>query len=986
MIRLRLLGSLALAREDGSSVRSVLAQPKRFAVLAYLAASSASERPRDTLLGLFWPDMDEEHARKALRQSLYRLRRSLGPGVLTGKGAELVGVDRARLWCDAAAFSAAVDGGRDGEALELYRGPFLDGFHLSGAPGFERWVEGKRRGLRTDATAAAWTLAGTAEREDDRAEARHWGDRALELAPYDGEGIRRYIALMDRLGQPAAAVKAYEAYAERLDAELELRPSPETVAAVQRVRDRKLGRAGSSSGELEAVAAEYDGGEERKERVEHPKPALDRGQAPTRPRMAGRAGRTEPRVGRWTFRIAALAGMLLLVYTGLSVGGAGDPASGNVPRLAVLPFENLGASEHAYFVDGITDEITTRLSGLSGLAVIARQSAIQYEGTDKTPQQIGRELDAAYLLEATVSWESGPDGSSRVRIRPQLVRTSDGTSLWADVLDENLTEVFAVQTRIATRVVDALGIALRETERRSLAAVPTDDLEAHDFYLRGLAYTRAQEMWDERRTRLAIGLFERAVEQDPGFGPAHAALAQAHWRLYWYAWDPTAERLALMERSVDEALRLDPGLVEARMALARYHYARRDFDAALRELLPLRAQQPHNAELIALIAYTRRRQGRFEDAIGSLEEATGLGPRSAAWWFNLGETRWLVRSYAAAESALSVAYDLAPESYAVHAYRIQTRVCATGKTAGARRALADAERFGLGTHPRLVQEAVWLEVLDRRYPEALRRLREARGIEAFDSNQWYVPRNQWMGEMFRLMGRRDSARAYYERARRHLEAKAREAPNDFRYHTSLGIVYAGLGRREEALRAARRATEILPTSRDAYRGLYALEGLAYVYATIGEHEAAIAGLERLLDRPSHLSGPLLRIDPRWDPLRNHPRFRMLSLRNPPGGRPSTRSDLKPMFDAVPDHEGFQSPLRERTRSDGRRVEKGRTLGTVFPSSQFRTSGTEFLRQQTLTSGGRRLRHGTRRRSFPLRRSVPEDDIAFGREQPPWLPP
>jgi eukaryotic-like serine/threonine-protein kinase len=253
---------------------------------------------------------------------------------------------------------------------------------------------------------------------------------------------------------------------------------------------------------------------------------------------------------RWMVGLGTAAALLVVgIAAYLAFGPETSPSDpspvpGAVPRLVVLPFENLGPPEDEYFADGITDEITARLSGLSGLAVIARQSAVQYKGTDKTPQEIGLELDAAYLLEATLSWQRSPDGSSRVRIRPQLIRASDATHLWADVLDEDLTEVFAVQTRIATRVVEALGVALREPEHRSLAAVPTANPEAHDYYLRGLDYSNPNKIFDERDTRTAIGLYERAVELDPGFALAHAASGHGHFRLYWWAADRTPQRLA----------------------------------------------------------------------------------------------------------------------------------------------------------------------------------------------------------------------------------------------------------------------------------------------------------------------------------------------------------------------------------------------------------------------------------------------------------
>lgn len=249
IIRLRMLGSMSLVREDGTtSVRSVLTQPKRISVLAYLAAGQpGSECPRDTLLGLLWPELDDRHARKALRQALYDLRRVLGPGVMTGKGTGLVGVDPERLWSDVQAFSAAVRERRDEPALELYRGPFLVGLHVSGAPAFERWVDGERRRRRREALDAAWRLVDAAEMAVDPSAVRRWADRALELAPYDEDGLRRYLTVMGRWDQPAAAVRAYERYVDLLRQDLELEPSSETAAMVARIRSGDVDRFGGDT-------------------------------------------------------------------------------------------------------------------------------------------------------------------------------------------------------------------------------------------------------------------------------------------------------------------------------------------------------------------------------------------------------------------------------------------------------------------------------------------------------------------------------------------------------------------------------------------------------------------------------------------------------------------------------------------------------------------------------------------------------------------
>ncbi|UCG76543.1 MAG: hypothetical protein JSV95_04410, partial [Gemmatimonadota bacterium] len=205
MIRLSLLGPLDLRAADGRQVLSVLAQPKRVALLAYLASQPGYVR-RDTLLGVFWPESDEESARHALRQSLYTLRRSLGPRLLVTRGDEELAIDRDRLACDAVDFERAVQGDRPEAALELYRGDLLEGFFLSGAPAFEKWLDGRRATLRSQAAEAAWALAEGAERTGDSAEAADWARRAAGYAADDESTLHRLMTLLDRVGDRAAAL------------------------------------------------------------------------------------------------------------------------------------------------------------------------------------------------------------------------------------------------------------------------------------------------------------------------------------------------------------------------------------------------------------------------------------------------------------------------------------------------------------------------------------------------------------------------------------------------------------------------------------------------------------------------------------------------------------------------------------------------------------------------------------------------------------
>jgi DNA-binding SARP family transcriptional activator len=242
MIQLRTLGGLDLTDLGGREVHSVLAQPKRLALLVYLAlARSSRYRRRDTVVTLFWPELDQEHARGALRQALRFLRGVLGPDIVTSRGEEEIGIDSGLLACDAAAFEAACETSDWEGALRLYRGELLAGVHLSdGSVEFERWLDGERERLRRMALEAAWSLVETAECAGDPVAAAPWARRAIELAPDDEAGVRRLMRILDRRGDRAGALSVYDAFRRRLAGEYGAVPSPETEALLAAIRSREV--------------------------------------------------------------------------------------------------------------------------------------------------------------------------------------------------------------------------------------------------------------------------------------------------------------------------------------------------------------------------------------------------------------------------------------------------------------------------------------------------------------------------------------------------------------------------------------------------------------------------------------------------------------------------------------------------------------------------------------------------------------------------
>jgi DNA-binding SARP family transcriptional activator len=237
MIRFSLLGAIDLRGPEGDELRTVLAQPKRLALLAYLAAAHPTGfHSRDTLLNLLWPEFDHEHARAALRQAVYVLRRALGPEVVIGCGDSVLGLGPSKVWCDVNAFEKAIGAHEDAKALELYQGELLEGFHISGAPEFERWLDRERGRLSTYAAAAAWRLADAEEQSGDTARALHWARLLLDICPDDECVLRRMISLLQRIGDRAAAIRVYQDFMRRLKMDYGLEPSPESRTLIAAVR------------------------------------------------------------------------------------------------------------------------------------------------------------------------------------------------------------------------------------------------------------------------------------------------------------------------------------------------------------------------------------------------------------------------------------------------------------------------------------------------------------------------------------------------------------------------------------------------------------------------------------------------------------------------------------------------------------------------------------------------------------------------------
>jgi len=544
-------------------------------------------------------------------------------------------------------------------------------------------------------------------------------------------------------------------------------------------------------------------------------------------------------------------------------------------RLVVLPFENLGSADDEYFAAGITDAITARLAAIHGLGVISRQSAMQYKKREKSAQQIANELRVDYILEGTVQRERPSDPNSRVRIIPQLIKASNDTHVWAQAYDNDMSEVFRVQSDLAEQVAQALHITLVECEWWALRSRPTENMEAYDYFLRGNEYLHRSER--ENDMKVAIQMYERAVELDPKFVLAYAQLSRCHAWMYWLYHDHTGERVGKAKEAVDKALRLDSDLPETHFALGHYYYhCQSDYDRALDEFAIAREGLPNDSDLLSFIGYVQRRQGRFQEALANIKRASELDPLSNNITLNLGETVMLMRNYPEALRYFDRTISLAPDVPDAYDMKARIYLLWEGNKEKTRMVLEQAARNirSFEEEPFLVLRSVWLNAFDGKYQEALAQLSSCK-VEAFSSQLVFIPKAQVYGEINGLMGNKEVERDHYESAASILQTRVQQEPNDARFHSALGIAYAGLGRKQDAIRQGRLAVEMLPVSKEAWRGFYRAKDLAQIYVMVGEFDLAIDQIEFLLSIPGELSIPLLRLDPVWAPLREHPRFKKL---------------------------------------------------------------------------------------------------------------
>ena len=544
--------------------------------------------------------------------------------------------------------------------------------------------------------------------------------------------------------------------------------------------------------------------------------------------------------------------------------------------IAVLPFENRSEERaNAYFAEGIQDEILTRLSKIADLKVISRTSTQHYKSAPENLREIARQLGVANILEGSVQ-KSG----DVVRVNVQLIKAANDSHLWADTFDRKLTDIFSVESDVAKAIADQLRVHLSGREEQVISAKPTDNPEAYDAYLRGLAYS----LKTQRTPANSLGAqkyLREAVQLDPKFALAWALLAYTDAVGYHTAnLQPTLALRDETRRAAETALALQPALGEAVLARGYYHYAcLKDYDTAVRYLEQARSLLPNNSRILQSLADVERTRGQWDRSNAFFNEAERLDPRNVLLLTQHALSLIVVRRFPEAVRRLDQVLDITPDD-------VDTTVI-KATIAQAEGDLPRAAALLAPLHPNAHDFGAWeiqtyQAILERQPVPVIPRLKEILAEPDTAFGFFNGELRFWLGWAQEVAGDHAAAQESWRQTRSELEPLLKEQPQNSELICVLALANMGLGNKADALALAERAMAANPVERDVVNGPFALEILARVAAQTGESYRAIAALQKLLSTPyfgafttTPLTPALLRLDPMFDPLRDDPRFQKL---------------------------------------------------------------------------------------------------------------
>jgi TolB-like protein/Flp pilus assembly protein TadD len=575
--------------------------------------------------------------------------------------------------------------------------------------------------------------------------------------------------------------------------------------------------------------------------------------------------------------------LILLIFTAVIISAAAGffllPRTvwHNVDKsVAVLPFQNLSSDpENAYFADGIQEEVLTRLAKIADLKVISRASTQQYQSEPGNLAEIARQLGVANILEGTVQ-----KAGNQVRVNVRLVNVQTHSQLWAETYDRKLRDIFAVESEIAKGIAESLQATLTGREEQALAASPTNNPDAYDAYLRGLAF-EARGNYSSDALFKAIDFYDLAVRLDPNFALAWARLSGAHALLYFNRGDTTAARRDAAKEALEHAQRLQPNSPETLLFLGYYQYwVLRDYGMAKATFERVSKMLPGKSEVSYALGAIARREGHWDESVAYWERGLALDPRNTALLTEVAYTYAALRQFPVAIKLYDRALDILPNEL----YLMASKASIYQAQGNLQEAAKSLVRVNAQTNSDMAIRVKLAQLkLERNQSEAVQfvQLRQAQLRFASPMDKGF--KQGGIALIQRVAGDTAQAKASAEQARSTLAPIAKEQPDNAFVAAALAVVYAMLDEKDSALKEANRAITLVPSTKDRLSGPGFEENLALVEMIVGENSRAISILARLLQTPyggwlyspAPITPDLLRLDPIWDPLRADPAFQKL---------------------------------------------------------------------------------------------------------------
>jgi TolB-like protein len=545
--------------------------------------------------------------------------------------------------------------------------------------------------------------------------------------------------------------------------------------------------------------------------------------------------------------------------------------------VAVLPFDHPGADQTGELLAiGLQDDILVSLSKVADLKVISRSSVLHYAGKQTDPREIGRALRVDAVLIGSLR-QTG----RQARVNVELLRTADGTQIWANSFDREINDIFGIQSDLAFQIASALKATVLPVEVNGIRRQATHDSQAY------LWYVQASDIFadpDRVRAKLekAEQLLQQAIERDPKFALAFALYSQIE-AILTGVYDPTPERLQKTRALAEQAVALNSDLPQAHIAMGRYlwqaqgRFGTPDLAGARREFQIAQRTLPGSAELRSFIGRIQMQQGEWDEARANLEQAAALDPLTAERWNTLFGINFQTRRYSAALDAIEHEIALMPNSWRCEWQRALILMSSKGDLSGFERLRPQPTSDGNVYHGLGFGTLMLL----RHYDEAEAMVRNDRRemLPGFDLG--LVPKSLFFGYICEANKDQKKGREYFEAALPFAERAVAEAPWLEDRHMGLGELYAALHRKQDAIREGKRGCELVPESRDAFAGPLLLPSMAHIYMKVGEPELALNLLENSLSVPAGAHVGELRVSPRWDQLRKHQRFQYLLAKYAP---------------------------------------------------------------------------------------------------------